>query len=368
MKRLSSLLLCSAACLTSVWGQTLTSIEAVEYEPNSDRWVVSNGSSMLVTADEGMTWSTFGSGGATHGMEVVGSTLFAIQNNVLRAYDVVTESQIGSVIPIGVTFLNGMGSYSNDEGDFLVVSDFGTGRILKVDVTDPTDMQVSTLVGNTGTTPNGVTVVDQTAYVVNWGGNASVLAIDVETGEQSTVLGNSGLGNCDGVDHVWGSFVVSSWSPQRLSLFTMDDEGAWSEGETLVQGSPLSNPADLSINTAGDTYAVACSGNNTVYFGNLMDWNDVTEWAAPFETHAAWAGGQLELAQAQDGQWTLRGFDMQGRQLGSHQVTLAQGTTRLSRSDIGTWLERAPLVEATFQPQVAHAGTFRTTLKQTVVR
>ena len=87
-----------------------------------------------------------------------------------------------------------------------------------------------------------------------------------------------------------------------------------------------------------------------------------------FDTHAAWAGAQLELTQAQDGQWTLRGFDMQGRQLGSHQVTLAQGTTRLSRSDIGTWLERAPLVEATFQPQAAHAGTFRTTLKQTVVR
>ena len=367
MKRLSSLLLTSAACLTSVWSQTLTSIEAVEYEPNSDRWVVGNGSSMLVTADQGVTWSTFGSGGATHGMEVLGSTLFAIQNNVLRAYDVVTEDQIGSVIPIGVTFLNGMGSYSNDAGDFLVISDFNTGRILKVDVTDPSDMQVSTLVDDTGTTPNGVTVVDHTAYVVNWGGNASVLAIDVETGEQSTVLGNSGLGNCDGVDHVWGSFVVSSWSPQRLSLFTMDDEGAWSEGETLVQGSPLSNPADLSINTAGDTYAVACSGNSTVYFGNLMDWNDVTEWVAPFDTHAAWAGAQLELTQAQDGQWTLRGFDVQGRQLGSHQVTLAPGTTRLSQSDIGALLERAPLVEATFQPQAAHAGTFRTTLKQAVL-
>ena len=130
----------------------------------------------------------------------------------------------------------------------------------------------------------------------------------------------------------------------------------------------MSNPADLSINTAGDTYAVACSGNNTVYFGNLMDWNDVTEWAAPFETHAAWAGAQLELTQAQDGQWTLRGFDLQGRQLGSHQVTLAQGTTRLSQSDLGAWLGHAPLVEVTFQSQVAHAGTFRTTLKQTVVR
>jgi len=112
---------------------------------------------------------------------------------------------------------------------------------------------------------------------------------------------------------------------------------------------------------------VACSGNNTVYFGNLMDWNDVTEWTAPFYTQVAWARTQLELAQAQDGQWTLRGFDLQGRQLGSHQVTLAQGTTRLSQSDIGAWLERARLVEATFQPQGAHAGTFRTTLKQTVL-
>ena len=368
MKRLSSILLCSAMCLTAAWGQTLNSIEAVEYEPNSDRWVVSNGSSMLVTADEGVNWTTFGNGGATHGMEVLGSTLFAIQNNVIRAYDVVSEGQIGSVIPLGVTFLNGMGSFSSDGGDFLVVSDFGTGRILKVDVTDPTDMQVSTLVGNTGTTPNGVTVVNQTAYVVNWGGNASVLTIDVETGAQSTVLSSTGLGNCDGVDHVWGSFVVSSWSPQRLSLFTMADDGTWSDGETLVQGSPLSNPADLSINTAGDTYAVACSGNNTVYFGNLMDWNDVTEWVAPFDTRAAWTGSRLDLTQARDGQWTLRGFDLQGRQLGTHHIALPQGEARVTSSEAGTWLERATLVEAIFEPSAAQGGTYRTTLKQAILR
>jgi hypothetical protein len=136
----------------------------------------------------------------------------------------------------------------------------------------------------------------------------------------------------------------------------------------LVQGSPLSNPADLSINTAGDTYAVACSGNNTVYFGNLMDWDDVTEWGAPFDTRAVWAGSQLDLTQAQDGQWTLRGFDLQGRQLGSHERSLPQGNTRLSRSEVGAWLERASLVEVTFQPNAAHAGTFRTTLKRTALR
>ena len=153
---------------------------------------------------------------------------------------------------------------------------------------------------------------------------------------------------------------------QRISLFTMDDEGAWSEGETLVQGSPLSNPADLSINNAGDTY-----GGKGQQYGVLRQPDGLEQrdrMGGPFDTHATWEGTQLELTQAQDGQWKLRGFDVQGRQLGSHQVTLAPGTTRLSQSDIGAWLERAPLIEATFQPQTANAGTFRTTLKQAVLR
>ena len=98
--------------------QTPSSVEAAEYEPNSDRWLVSNGSSILVTADEGASWSTFGSGGANYGMEVLGSTLFAIQSNVIRAYDVVTgEDWVRG--PAGAGFLNGMGSESTAEGDVL---------------------------------------------------------------------------------------------------------------------------------------------------------------------------------------------------------------------------------------------------------
>ena len=219
---LSALGLCLTATLASA--QTPTSVEAAEYEPNSDRWLVSNGSSILVTDDLGETWTAFGSGGATHGMEVLGSTLFAIQSNVIRAYDVVSGEQIGTLSPAGVGFLNGMGSESTDAGDILVVSDFSSGRILKVDVSDPANMTYSTLVADTGTTPNGVTVLDGVAIVVNWGGNSDILQIDVETAEMTTLVDGTGLGNCDGVDWANGSLVVSSWSPQRITQFSPDTE------------------------------------------------------------------------------------------------------------------------------------------------
>ena len=231
--------------------QTPTSVEAAEYDPNSDRWFVSNGSSILATSDFGESWTVFGSGGATHGMEVLGSTLFVIQNNVIRAYDVVSGEELGSLSPTGAGFLNGMGSEENAEGDLLVVSDFASGRLLKVDVSDPTNMTYSTLVGDTGTTPNGVTVKDGIATVVNWGSNADILQVDVATGVVTTLIEGTGLGNCDGVDWANGGLVVSSWSPQRITWFTPDAEApdTWN-AETLEQGSPLSNPADLSVNTA----------------------------------------------------------------------------------------------------------------------
>ena len=52
----------------------------------------------------GESWSVFGDGGATHGMEVLGTTLFAIQSNDIRAFDVVTGEQLGSC-PLEVSIL-----------------------------------------------------------------------------------------------------------------------------------------------------------------------------------------------------------------------------------------------------------------------
>jgi hypothetical protein len=128
--------------------QTPSGIEAVEYDPNGSQWFVSCGSStMLSTSDLGDSWEYFGSAHATHGMEVMGEVLFVLDNNLIRAYDLNTAEQIGTASVAGASFLNGMG---NDGNGILIVSDFSSGRILKVDATDPADMSVSTLVGKTG--------------------------------------------------------------------------------------------------------------------------------------------------------------------------------------------------------------------------
>ena len=358
----AALVLCLTASLA--FAQTPNSVEAAEYEPNSDRWLVSNGNSILVTDDLGQTWTAFGSGGATHGMEVLGSTLFAIHNNVIRAYDVVSGEPIGTLSPTGVGFLNGMGSESTDAGDILVVSDFSSGRLLKVDVSDPSSMTYSTLVANTGTAPNGVTVLDGVATVVNWGGNSDIIQVDVETGEVSVLVDGTGLGNCDGVDWANGSLIVSSWTPQRITQFSPDTETpvAWT-ATTLVNGSPLSNPADLSVNTLGDTYAVACSGNNTVYFGPLLDISALKPIHVP-ATEATMTGEGLTLSTDVAGRWMLRGMDSAGRELGSESHTANWGQTTISWDALAPWGNKAMLIEVRFEPTASASGTWRTVLKR----
>ena len=59
--------------------------------------------------------------------------------------------------------------------------------------------------------------------MVNWGFSASILAIDLTTEEQTTVVANTGLGKLDGVDiDGAGRFYVSSWSPARITRYSND--------------------------------------------------------------------------------------------------------------------------------------------------
>ena len=217
---------------TPALAQTPSNIEAVEYDPNGSQWFVSCGSStMLSTSDLGVNWEYFGSAHATHGMEVMGEVLFVIDNNLIRAYDLNSAEEIGTASVAGASFLNGMG---NDGDGILIVSDFGSGRILKVDATDPTDMSVSTLVGNTGTTPNGVVVDTENgrAIIVNWWGNADIIAVDLESGALTTIVNGTGLGNCDGIDiDDDGRYYVSSWAPNRITRFSND----FSQTETIAE-------------------------------------------------------------------------------------------------------------------------------------
>ena len=243
--------------------QTPNNIEAVEYDPQGNRWFVSNGSSMLVTSDQGESWDFFGEAEASHGMEVMNGVLYAIGQNVIRAYDLQDAALIGTLAIPGVGFLNGMG---NNGAGTLVVSDFSSGRLHTVNASDPTQMTSTQLTGNLGVTPNGVNidVANNRAIVVCWGNNADILAVDLESGEVSTLLDGSGLGNLDGIDDDGnGQYYVSSWSPTRITRYNAD----FSASETVVTGAAgLSSPADISYAVELDTLGVANSGNDNVTF------------------------------------------------------------------------------------------------------
>ena len=312
--------------------QTPSNIEAVEYDPNGSQWFVSCGSStMLSTSDLGDTWDYFGTAHATHGMEVMGNVLFVLDNNLIRAYDINTAGQIGSASVIGASFLNGMG---NDGNGMLIISDFSTGRILKVDATDPTNMIVSTLVGNTGTTPNGVVVDTENdrAVIVNWGVNADILAVDLQSGAMTTIVNGTGLGNCDGIDmDPNGRFYVSSWSPNIITRFSND----FSTSDIIVSKG-LSNPADISFDETNYVLGVANSGSNQVTFHQfqplgieLLDLNIGSE--------VELLGNALVFQISQHGSYNISAFSLNGKLLDSMSIDLPMGKTKVA-------LERLPNV------------------------
>lgn len=353
--------------IANVWGQMPTNVESAEYDPINDRWLVSNGNSVLYTDDLGNTWSPLGNAAAAFGMEVLGNTLFTIHNNDIKAYDVTTGAPLGTHSPNNVMFLNGMGSESSADGDVLVVSDFSGGKLLKIDVTDPANMSSSVLVANTGTTPNGVTVKDGVATVVNWGNNADILQVDVATGDVTTLIEGTGLGDCDGVDWVGEALVVSSWVPDRVTLFYPDLEQPWTwNQEALTTAFQVSNPADLSVNTSGGMYAVACSGDNTVFFGVLSLPTALTP--VPLSTaEAAFCGNGLKLHAQHAGTWRIQGTDATGKLLGQWEAEQPRGTSVRSWDELGAWTNHAVLWQVTYD-RTGAAAPWTTVLKRMPLR
>ena len=303
--------------------QTPNNIEAVEYDPDGNRWFVSNGSSLLVTEDQGQTWSFFGEAVASHGMEVMNGALYAIGNNVIRAYDLASAELMGSLVIPGVGFLNVMG---NDGAGLLVISDFQGSRIFAVNATNPAEMSYSQLTGNLGEAPNGV-VVDtdnNRAIVVCWGNNADILAVDLESGDVSTLVDGSGLGNLDGIDGDGnGQYYVSSWSPTRITRYSEE----FSVSETVVTGAAgLSSPADISYALGLDTLGVANSGNDNVTFHGFGDPASNVAETLGFDVRRA--GNDMLIDMPVGRMVHLTAFDAAGRMLVQRSEFLPSGQFR----------------------------------------
>jgi hypothetical protein len=314
-----------------VQAQSPEYIEAAEYDPTGNRWFISNASSLLETSDGGATFNYFGSATASHGMEVVDGMLIAIGNNVIRAYDLETAEELGSFSIPGSAFLNGMGSRSGE----VIVSDFPSGKLYRVSIADPSEMTSEIFVANTGTQPNGI-VIDEAnnrAIIVNWGNDASIMAADLDSGELTTLVENTGMGNLDGIDIDGdGSFYVSSWSPARITKFSND----FSESETVVQGadSGLSNPADISYSIETDTLGVANSGNGVATFHYFGDASDVAETPLTIES-VQWDGSQFTLACEQAGVWYATAFDFVGKKLHEVELSIPGAPTTVGINHLG---------------------------------
>ena len=251
---LLNLLIISTLQLSS---QTYNNIEAVEYDASQNRFFVSNGNSIIARASNG-DLSFFAQGsGATHGMEVLGNHLFAIDGSTIRGIELDTENEVMALSISGAQFLNGM---TNDGVNILYATDFSAKRIYKIDVSDIANPSFEIIVSNTVSTPNGI-VYDgdnNRLIFVNWGSNAEIKAVDLSDNSVSTII-TTNFANIDGIDEDNdGNYYISTWSPDQIAKY----DNAFANPPEVVTTPFLNNPADIGYAKAIDTLAIPHYPNN----------------------------------------------------------------------------------------------------------
>ena len=254
--------------------QTYQSAESVEYDPVNIQWLVANGSRII--ADDGAgNLSYFGTGNASHGMEVLGNTLFAVASNAIKGYDLTSEEEVMNLQIPGVSFLNGL---SNDGLNTLYVSDFSANKIYSIDVSDLLNPTFTEIVSNTEGTPNGVLFDEDNNRLlfVTWGSNAKVKSVDLNDNTVSTVI-TTNLSNIDGIDDdIDGNYYISSWSPARITKYNND----FSVSE-IVETPTLNAPADIGYRQSTDVIGIPMG--SSVIFVDLTVLSVTDENVNPFD-------------------------------------------------------------------------------------
>lgn len=243
--------------------QNLTGIESVEFDAINHRFLVGNGNNIVEVDASGSPIAVFtgDSPKADYGMEVIGSTLFTIVGSSVRAYDLATGNQLSSITITGASFLNGMAA---DGANRVWVTDFGGLKIYELDYTDLANPSYTTVVSNTGITPNGICYdeADNRLVFVAWSGTSSdITAVSLIDYATSTLVANASLNSIDGIDNdSEGNYYLASWAPQRITKYAPD----FSVSEVITVAGGLNNPADIAYAEEIDTLLIPNSGNNTV--------------------------------------------------------------------------------------------------------
>lgn len=249
---------------TAIYSQSLSNPESVEWDAANNRWLISNTTSHAILArSQSGTLTTFvpSTVSGPHGLEILGNVLYACCGTSIKGYDLTTGSQVFSLAITGASFLNGL---TTDGDSVLYATDFSALDIIRINPTTSMFYKIST---NTITTPNGIIYdgANSRCVFVNWGNNAPIKAIGINSPYPVTTITNTTLDNCDGItrDHL-GYYYVSDWGSDFLSRFANDFSG----GFTSMTSFPLYNPADIDCKFGTiDTIGVPnTSPNNTCTF------------------------------------------------------------------------------------------------------
>lgn len=265
--------------LSALQAQTFSSPESVEYDGVNNRWIVGQNGSGVIHIYSPASSSLVQLGSTTlpsgpHGLEVLGNTLYACDGAFIKGFDLTTGAQVFNV-NLGATFLNGL---TSDGGNFLFATDFTAKKIYRVN----TLTNAFNLMTNTTYTPNGIIYdgANNRCVFVNWGSTARVQAMSLADSTVSTLYTTS-TSNIDGITRdQQGNWYITTWGGSALRKF----DPAFSAAPTSVM-TGLSNPADIDINSAGDSIGIPNSGNanNVVFYavpGSLGTTTPVTPMQA----------------------------------------------------------------------------------------
>lgn len=250
--------LCAAVAFSALTAQTFSSAESVEYDGANHRWLVDdNGANSIVAMYPQSSLNIpFASGPTSgpHGIEILNGVAYVCDGGYIRGYDLTTAANVFN-LNLSASFLNGL---TTDGVGYLFATDYSAKKIYRINPS----ANAFNLMCTTIKTPNGIIYdgANNRLVFVTWGSNAPIQAVSLADSTISTITATT-YANFDGVtrDNA-GYWYATSYSAGTLIRWTPTFTSP-----TVVMNS-LSSPADIDINTAGDSIAIPNSGGSTVVF------------------------------------------------------------------------------------------------------
>lgn len=201
-------------------GQTLNHPEAVAFDYEYKRWMISNymeGSILQLDLDGNLQYFTEPGLDHPRGMMILNGVLYVTATTELKGFDLSTGDEVFNLFIPDDTFLNDV--ESDDEGHIYITGTYSS-KVHKVYLSNST----SFVFANVGYAPNGLLMdkINNRLLICHWGTNAPIKAIDLSDSTVTTIV-NTGLADLDGLArNSKGDIFVSSWGSNGVFRYDPD--------------------------------------------------------------------------------------------------------------------------------------------------